>query len=1332
MKNIIFVFVLLSTALFANELQFKDNIRCPTYAWPRTLISHPVALSDNCDDIIVTDLKSGNIIPSQLSTSKNGSNVVTFFSDLPSGADRSYSIKTGKSLQKCHQPVKSNSSGSFIEVDGGSIGIRIPASQNMGIGVPVPGPVYSLRRNSNWIGESKIISPSLSVLAIETTRLEDGELFQIWQVRYHFEKNGVYTAVLKVISGYDFIEFHEEMSSLDKNYNITNEMNWVNFSPEYRYGIASGMYNSMKPWPKINQGVKTSSTQEDPAWSPGVIEDTSKEMWMYLSPYNGNGVRELMPCVSFWNNTDELGVFVLDYKRWQDGEYGIWQPTRRLMTSFRYLDGLLSWSWPIVTGTRVTAINLNSTEKGEAYTESLQSILKKIAPDTKSVGDRFDPQNIKVRYNQLLQQIYGPLNLDKVKNWQLNYPLTAKRPEKLFLAGSVKSADDFISKLFSSVFVFYPIGQNGWPGVNSINHRFVYEWVLDGMMRLSDQMTHEQLIRADALLLLSAHLLTDDAMHPIRNCMAGAPNMAADGWCVPAGISFLYPEHSMAKEWREHYQKYWSLTHTYFTRPATEYSLGGRWTESLGTYNWAHLRPTGVVQIMNFIQDSINRWATPEAVERGRWMVDMLTAPINNPDPYWRQEFKKGKPTPPKDSGELTRHYPAHGAHGSGTTMEPPKIVNTYGYFLRNYDPMISENLTWINTYGFHEEKGGHSHSVSWPSLIKKFTDHNTGTRPEFKSCKYTGHGVVLRAGVGSRDEISIHLDQVDRGPNYRWGNTNNGGSGVIYFYGGGKIWTGHEREDTGDHTANNCEGVTNFGVMKDGSFKGIGHNILERPLIDLGVAQLTTITSRCDESRYSWPAYESRSIMLVGHDYFLIYDKVGTTGSLGRFSWFIAKDQEYPEIAFLKPQGARQDHWREVFTPSAKGFNRDAPGSHLTFVTHKKDSVQLKQMSKKTLPFLSFTDIKQYENKNKLPLGVYEVKTDEYDDIFFRDERDIRYDSDSISFSGQAGVYRKSKNGNEQYALFGKGSIYSKNISLALEEGDCGISIANIHNGISGICYSEKGGVAVITGNAVVGTLYLDGIETAVQQGRFIIPKGRHNWEITNFKAMPMQAKILRTVNFSGGANIFFSESPAAEKYLLEYSTDTAKTFSAIGKFNTSPAVIREFSNGQKLHVRIIAMNTDKIATPSHEYPIYVNDIIPEHPDGLALSLGTNTIEASWGKCLGAENYRLYRRIVGEPSWNVVYKGNETNFIDRASGVVRHTMLPGKEDNIPYRGIVYEYAVTTVNGNGESKKSEIVTSSPTSWLNWMPNTDSPGFRRDTEYWKPPYVSAREEVPKKY
>ena len=60
----------------------------------------------------------------------------------------------------------------------------------------------------------------------------------------------------------------------------------------------------------------------------------------------------------------------------------------------------------------------------------------------------------------------------------------------------------------------------------------------------------------------------------------------------------------------------------------------------------------------------------------------------------------------------------------------------------------------------------------------------------------------------------------------------------------------------------------------------------------------------------------------------------------------------------------------------------------------------------------------------------------------------------------------------------------------------------------------------------------------------------------------------------------------------------------------------------------------------------------------------------------------------------------------------------------------VYEYAVASVNGNGEGALSPVENTDPASWKNWYPAVTLK-FKRQSAFWMPPYMSANMS-PEKY
>ena len=154
---------------------------------------------------------------------------------------------------------------------------------------------------------------------------------------------------------------------------------------------------------------------------------------------------------------------------------------------------------------------------------------------------------------------------------------------------------------------------------------------------------------------------------------------------------------------------------------------------------------------------------------------------------------------------------------------------------------------------------------------------------------------------------------------------------------------------------------------MKNGAFCNIGMNELVAPLYDLDIVQLAELRSAKGKDSFAWPEYLSRSILLVGTDYFLLYDQTGTNWRAGaRFSWFVQKEDEFPQIVFFGKK-ARPDHWTKGETNNSKGFYRDADGSLLTLVSHKKGDINVLHGKVVNPALLAHTSIYEFvpEQKN-------------------------------------------------------------------------------------------------------------------------------------------------------------------------------------------------------------------------------------------------------------------------------------------------------------------------------------------------------------------------------
>lgn len=1342
------------------RLELRDQVDHPGYAWPRTLLSYAVDFSAAdvaADQMELVDTVTGRPQPMQLSDIQalNDRLIfarVNFFSSLLPGESHSFVLRRtrGGPPADAEETVTSEQSGAVIEVDGGTVQVRLPASQAFDTGDLVPGPIMALNRGTGWVGESRIISPCRPIERVDTAVLDAGDLFHRYRVTYRFIDGGRYEVTVKVVAGYPFVEFDEQIESLRLEDEVRLEMAWTGYRPNRRY-ITGGYGFEEEAWPAIDEPVMTSGVREDPVWDPGTIEDPATRMFFRLSPYQGNVVREAAPAVAFWDDRDggdELGVFVTDAAGWEDHQYMVWQPSDRLSVWFRYDGGTLYWNWPLVSGTRQTGISLHDAAAGQA---AVQETLETLAPFTGERANlRYDVRHARLRYNQLLRSRYGALSLDRVKDWVLEYPEAGAQPDDLLNGHSpITSADAYVEALFNSIFVFYPLGLNVDPGIHNIYHRDVYDWIVPGYLKFRQAMAPAQRRRVTALLLLSAYVTSSEEMVALRTSISGTPNMSADGWMVPTQMAMLFPDHPMAREWRDQFEKAVELTGLFYTRPDVPAfdAIGGRWAESPGVYTWAYLRPVSVSDLAGVVADGRTRMTNPSMSLLGKWLVGSLSAPIYNPKPFWRQQdlLRQGpEPLDPdwepgmplsREHG-LVRQYPAHGAHGSGTGLPVPPVVWIIGQRLRQYDPLLAEHLMWA--YDRNQTGEGIEDPDAWYRAAISRLPANRGTNPHLGSAKFTGQGVVLRAGVGTPEELSVHLQQIDRGPNYRWGNMGEGAAGTIYFFAGGRIHSAHERENTGDHALEDVVGLTNFGVMKEGAYRSIGMNVLEEPLHDLDVAQFSEITSRRGDSAYSWPVYKSRSVMVVGTDYMVLFDELGTTGrNSTRFSWFTAKDLPMPKLVFLQPMSIRADHWTQVRTAMSKGFLRDASGPSLVLVTHKGDAVEMEGMTSQREPHVEGFGLRRYRwaRGGKLGEGIYRARTPTSRDRFFRHETTIDYEGNGESFTGRAGLIRSREDGMTELALFRGSRIGAAGLALRADA-DAVLGIAARYgepSRVEGTCHAPAGPVSLAVEadeSELKGVkFYVDGaaIEARREQGRLIVhlPRGRHRWEMTSGLPRPVRPIVQRTENAAGGAVVFFTPVAGADRYRVELSRDGGSTWARAGETEASPYRLEGLPNGRKVHVRIVAMNAERESEPSREYPVYLTDEVPVPPDGLRLVLGDDHVKMTWGQVLGVTAYRLYRQRDYGP-WELIYDGPERSFIDVGLEGVRPPLrLPGVADNVmwdPAAAPIYRYAVAAVNGNGEGARGEFETTDPRSWRNWWPDNQPRRFRRQTAYYVPPYV----------
>ncbi len=642
-----------------------------------------------------------------------------------------------------------------------------------------------------------------------------------------------------------------------------------------------------------------------------------------------------------------------------------------------------------------------------------------------------------------------------------------------------------------------------------------------------------------------------------------------------------------------------------------------------------------------------------------------------------------------------------------------------------NYDPMAAEHLLWINRRPVGTSNGFEAETGTATAMAI-----DAGTNPRLRSAKYTGYGIVLRAAVDTPDEISVYLQQVDKGPNYRWGFANENGGGDIYYYAGGNSYAGHFGEDAGDRHGTDAEDTCNTGVYKDSTFRGIGMNDLTEPYYDLGSAQFAEILPRPGPDAYSWPEYESRSIMLVGHDYIITYDAVN---NMSRVSWNTVKGEDKMpaiipirgEIAFRTTQTSVGGHGQVTEGMRLEPYK--GGGDRMTLVSHRDNLKVINGKSKFEMPGST----------------VSEVISPEGNDFIYQQRAPFHSDEKGRVFTGRAGVIRQFKDGRSELNLFHGELIGTKDLQLAVDNPSLGISAAfKTPSEVSGQFFSRTGGNLTLTlpdGIPQGMRLFINGAPASVRAGEknlvAQLPPGEGRWQLSAGLAVPMAPEITHSVARADGATIAFNGVASADGYRVECSPDGGVTWATVGTSKATDFTLGGIKAPQKVHLRVIAQNGGIESLPGNDYPIYVTGKPAGLPKGLRLTLAMDEATASWGEVLGAKEYVLYRRKAGETAWREIHRGIDRSYRDPVKGVVPAVREPGLDADArrqpAEKPVIYEYAVSVVDGVGESAKSLIANTDPASWRNWYPDTPL-RFKRRSAYWLPPFVKPDQVPPATY
>ena len=1293
-----------------HQLRFilHDPLEHPFYWWPRTLLSYPIEFqaSANLDHLKLTRVDNDNHIPIQFSDVVRDdagvrSATLHFFSDLPSGGHREFLLTEARTRTEMAPQVSERREGNTIVLDSGLIRVRIPATQE--VRGDAPGPILQVSRGGPWIGSSSLAFSKDEIQQLTAVRIEEGPLFIAYEITYTTQGGSRYVARVQCNGGLDFIRFQENMEGVQPGVHGTFISSWDGFGVTHRQA-------PNHPYPSSGQ----IRGYEDYAWErigepwplyPVPLPDG--ELPFNLGIYQTWTAVRTGTFANFWDETsnDALGVFIDKVDEWQDHEYTSHVESPKLEVHYYYQDNKLCWKWPIVGGSRSTCVTYYDHAKDKEAMHEIERDAQGVHQD----GFLYQVGLILVSYVERLQNRYCTLDLNCIKDWVLEYSNNERHPPVIFSVGMIKDADELERRVMTGPYVCtLPVNgtrENGGviPGLGKgivnfspVPSRQIQGWWVDGFNRCLAGMSDRQRRRLTGIYLLMAYVCAGDDFMPLVPMLSGHPNFLADVKGVPAAMSFLFPDHPMASTWASMWRKCVEINTRYNTRPDVKLwdAHGGRWTENLGTYVWAYLRPSLRSEFLLQQYDGAQRFVTPQLAEMADWLVNSLSARFNGETEAAYRALQKLD-----DGHEWGAAAPGHGPHRvhppQGAHSEeriPPRSLWYLGACLQRYAPLQAEHAMWAARPTNQDMETALGSSDAWDVMYR--VQDNLGTNPHLTSRKYTGYGITLRSAVDTPREVSVHLQQIDRGPNYRWGVAAEGGCGVIYYFAEGKSYSYNGSEDVGDRDSQDTDFCTNFGVFKDGQFRSIGENVLSRPFYNLGAGQFAEIIPRPTPGSYSAPEYVSRSILLAGSDYFILCDQVLNESIHQRLSWFVRRGSQLPTIEFLGGQRKTKEFQRtDIQTAASTGVWFDGVGNSIALISHRTDIE---------------VDVTAFGGR---------VHAADMDDLVFRNPEPIEFADGNTLFSGTSGLIRMRKDGCE-FALFHGTRIGVSGLQFQTSDPDLGI------------------GGSILSGNAPCGEFYTPGPSSLTitmlslsEKTSFYIDgelcpghrspnslvieleEGHHHWELTDALPVPIAPCILRTENHAGGARVFIHSAASATQYRVEISKDNGATWTPAGLTSEPTLLISGLPDGQKIHLRAVALNSMHESVPGNEYPLYITKDPPAPPDGLLVVLTDGIATLSWGEVLGVTEYRLYARAAGESRFRPLYRGLERVYQDKRPGIRASDLIPREVGPAPHPPLV-EYYVTAVNGNGEGPRTVTANTDPTSWSNWDPRPNEP-FRRD-------------------
>ena len=637
------------------RIVLNDPLQHPFFWWPRTLLSYPIEFHSpvNLDGLVLCRGETGERIPIQFSDAVHDrgelrSATLQFFCDLPSGGHREFVLRAADAAPVTPPLVREVHEGGTIVLDSGVMRVRIPATQD--VHGDAPGPILQVSRGSGWVGSSILSIVGDRITRIAAKRIADGPLFIAYELTYESEGGSIYVAIVQCNAGLEFVRFQENMEGMRPGVHGEFTSTWNGFNVSHRQAP-----NHPFPLPDKIAGYDEYRWEEiDAPWfnldarcgsSRPIYPETMPEGQLPIilgiyQPAPGNFL--IANWANFWSrrSSDALGVFIDKAIDWQDHEYAYESESSTLEVEMYYRDDCLSWTWPLTRGRRSTCIAFYDHEKDKEAMREMELASQPVRQN----GFTYQVPLSFTSHTLFLQNRYGTLDLNCVKDWILTYPDDARRPSAIFTNGAMKDAGQLEHAVMASPYVCtLPLtgarqmdGHGPLPGRSIVNFspvpsRRIMEFWIDGFNRLDATMSNRQRARLTAMYLLIGYVLASDEFMPMVRMLAGHPNYMADVKAAPPAMSFLFPDHPRARAWAELWQKCVELNTRYNTRPTVKTwdADGGRWTEDIGTYVWAFVRPSLRTDFLLRQFDGMERFVTPQLAEMTEWLVNALSAPFD-------------------------------------------------------------------------------------------------------------------------------------------------------------------------------------------------------------------------------------------------------------------------------------------------------------------------------------------------------------------------------------------------------------------------------------------------------------------------------------------------------------------------------------------------------------------------------------------------------------------------------------------------------------------------------------------------------------------------------